>query len=205
MYGAGNHFLSDDSPQSAENVPPEIRQRILGRKDCGNLSGLPVSVSFCAICLCAWDYCNDNIWHFRAPISGGFDVEPVLAAGDCYGSGVREGAKERHSTDRIAGFIFPAAYQLWRGNMFRVSQPVKKREREEIAMSDTASEYTKEELEGLHRISLQMAKVFVEFCKENDLTCYFCGGGCIGAVIKDLFRGTMILIFSCHAKIMKCL
>ena len=144
MYCAGNHFLSDDSPQSAENVPPEIRQRILGRKDCGNLSGLPVSVSFCAICLCAWDYCNDNIWHFRAPISGGFDVEPVLAAGDCYGSGVREGAKERHSTDRIAGSIFPAAYQLWRGNMFRVSQPVKKREREEIAMSDTASEYTKE-------------------------------------------------------------
>lgn len=49
-------------------------------------------------------------------------------------------------------------------------------------MSDTASEYTKEELEGLHRISLQMAKVFVEFCKENDLTCYFCGGGCIGAI-----------------------
>jgi len=47
-------------------------------------------------------------------------------------------------------------------------------------MSDTASEYTKEELEGLHRISLQMAKVFVEFCKENDLTCYFCGGGCVG-------------------------
>ncbi|MGN1205826.1 MAG: phosphorylcholine transferase LicD, partial [Eubacterium sp.] len=49
-------------------------------------------------------------------------------------------------------------------------------------MSDTTSEYTKEELEGLHRISLQMAKVFVEFCKKNDLTCYFCGGGCIGAI-----------------------
>lgn len=49
-------------------------------------------------------------------------------------------------------------------------------------MSDTTSEYTKEELEGLHRISLQMAKVFVEFCRENNLTCYFCGGGCIGAI-----------------------
>ncbi len=43
-------------------------------------------------------------------------------------------------------------------------------------------EYTKEELAGLHRISLDMARVFVDFCQENGLLCYFCGGGCIGAL-----------------------
>lgn len=43
-------------------------------------------------------------------------------------------------------------------------------------------EYSKEELEQLHDKSLEMAKYFVAFCKENQLLCYFCGGGCIGAI-----------------------
>lgn len=42
--------------------------------------------------------------------------------------------------------------------------------------------YTKEELLGMQKINLQMAKVFFAFCKENKLTAYFCGGGCIGAI-----------------------
>lgn len=29
---------------------------------------------------------------------------------------------------------------------------------------------------------LDIAKYFVQFCKNNNLTCYFCGGGCIGAI-----------------------
>ena len=43
-------------------------------------------------------------------------------------------------------------------------------------------EYTKEELASLHKINLDMAKHFVDFCNEHGLLCYFCGGGCIGAV-----------------------
>ena len=43
-------------------------------------------------------------------------------------------------------------------------------------------EYTGEELKGLQSVSLEMAEVFVEFCEEFHLLCYFCGGGCIGAV-----------------------
>ncbi len=42
--------------------------------------------------------------------------------------------------------------------------------------------YSEEELKGLQRINLQMAEYFVSFCEEHDLLCYFCGGGCIGAV-----------------------
>lgn len=42
--------------------------------------------------------------------------------------------------------------------------------------------YTREELDELQRISLEMADYFVDFCKKNDLVCYFCGGGCIGAL-----------------------
>lgn len=48
--------------------------------------------------------------------------------------------------------------------------------------NDTMREYTREELLGLQKISLEMAEVFVRFCEEHDLTCYFCGGGCIGAI-----------------------
>lgn len=43
-------------------------------------------------------------------------------------------------------------------------------------------EYTQDEIQGLQRISLAMAEVFVEFCEEYGLICYFCGGGCIGAI-----------------------
>ena len=41
---------------------------------------------------------------------------------------------------------------------------------------------TKEELAKLQRKSIDMAKYFVEFCKKHNLTCYLCGGGCIGTV-----------------------
>lgn len=43
-------------------------------------------------------------------------------------------------------------------------------------------EYTQEELEKLHQKSLEMARYFVQICEENNLLCYFCGGGCIGAI-----------------------
>ena len=42
--------------------------------------------------------------------------------------------------------------------------------------------YTEEELKGMQRVNLEMATVFFDFCKENGLTAYFCGGGCIGAI-----------------------
>jgi len=41
---------------------------------------------------------------------------------------------------------------------------------------------TEEELEKLQKKSIDMARCFVEFCIENNLTCYLCGGGCIGAI-----------------------
>ena len=37
-------------------------------------------------------------------------------------------------------------------------------------------------LERLHELSLKMAVEFYNFCKRNNLLCYLCGGGCIGAV-----------------------
>lgn len=43
-------------------------------------------------------------------------------------------------------------------------------------------EYTKEDIQGLHDVSLDMAKYFVDFCNKHDLLCYMCGGGCIGAI-----------------------
>ncbi len=43
-------------------------------------------------------------------------------------------------------------------------------------------EYTERELKALQNKSLEMAKYFVDFCKKNHLLCYFCGGGCIGAI-----------------------
>lgn len=42
--------------------------------------------------------------------------------------------------------------------------------------------YTAEQLNRLHEKLLDMAVFFVEFCKMNNLLCYFCGGGCIGAI-----------------------
>lgn len=42
--------------------------------------------------------------------------------------------------------------------------------------------YTDEDLKGLQQKSLEMAQYFVGFCEEHKLLCYFCGGGCIGAI-----------------------
>lgn len=44
------------------------------------------------------------------------------------------------------------------------------------------SDYTEEQLKGLQSKSLEMGKYFVEFCNKHNLLCYFCGGGCIGAL-----------------------
>lgn len=44
------------------------------------------------------------------------------------------------------------------------------------------AEYSEEELRGIQKISLEMARVFVDFCEKHGLLCYFCGGGCIGAL-----------------------
>lgn len=41
---------------------------------------------------------------------------------------------------------------------------------------------TKEELKELQKISIEMAEYFVDFCNNHELTCYLCGGGCIGAI-----------------------
>lgn len=38
------------------------------------------------------------------------------------------------------------------------------------------------DLKKLHDLTLQMAQTFVNFCQENSLTCYLCGGGCIGTI-----------------------
>lgn len=43
-------------------------------------------------------------------------------------------------------------------------------------------EYTETELKQLHDCTLAMAQYFVNFCLKHNLLCYFCGGGCIGAV-----------------------
>lgn len=43
-------------------------------------------------------------------------------------------------------------------------------------------ELSQEELKKLQKKSLDMAVMFAEFCKRNDLLCYLCGGGCIGAI-----------------------
>lgn len=49
------------------------------------------------------------------------------------------------------------------------------------------STYTPEELKRIQEISLEMADYFVKFCEENDLLCYFCGGGAIGALRHEGF------------------
>lgn len=38
------------------------------------------------------------------------------------------------------------------------------------------------ELRALQLVNLRMAEFFATFCRENGLLCYFCGGGCIGAI-----------------------
>lgn len=39
-----------------------------------------------------------------------------------------------------------------------------------------------QQMKEIQQINLQMAKYFVSFCEAHGLTCYFCGGGCIGAI-----------------------
>ena len=43
-------------------------------------------------------------------------------------------------------------------------------------------ELNKEQLKQLQKKTLKMGVFFAEYCKENGLLCYLCGGGCIGAV-----------------------
>lgn len=43
-------------------------------------------------------------------------------------------------------------------------------------------EYTPELLKKVQKKDLEMAQFFVDFCQKNGLLCFFCGGGCIGAV-----------------------
>lgn len=43
-------------------------------------------------------------------------------------------------------------------------------------------EYNEELLKKVQKVDLEASKYFVSFCQEHDLLCYFCGGGCIGAV-----------------------
>ncbi|MBR1796581.1 MAG: LicD family protein [Clostridiales bacterium] len=44
------------------------------------------------------------------------------------------------------------------------------------------TQYDSQLLKKVQAVDLKMAKYFVEFCNDNNLLCYFCGGGCIGAV-----------------------
>ena len=41
---------------------------------------------------------------------------------------------------------------------------------------------SEQEVKKLQKISIDMAKCFVDFCKQHNLTCYLCGGGCIGTI-----------------------
>ena len=57
-------------------------------------------------------------------------------------------------------------------------------------------------LRRLQEKNLEMAVMFYHWCQRNHLTCYLCGGGCIGqSATAALFRGTMISTFSCRGKI----
>lgn len=49
-------------------------------------------------------------------------------------------------------------------------------------MEEQLHKYTEEQLKGMQAVNLEMATVFFRFCKENGLTAYFCGGGCIGSI-----------------------
>jgi len=42
--------------------------------------------------------------------------------------------------------------------------------------------YDEDLLKKVQKVDLEIAKFFVSFCKEHNILCYFCGGGCIGAV-----------------------
>lgn len=47
--------------------------------------------------------------------------------------------------------------------------------------------YDNDILKKVQRIELEMAKFFVSFCQKNGLLCFFCGGGCIGAIRHNGF------------------
>jgi len=49
-------------------------------------------------------------------------------------------------------------------------------------MEEILHRYTEEQLKGMQKVNLEMATIFYEFCKEKNLTAYFCGGGCIGSI-----------------------
>lgn len=53
-------------------------------------------------------------------------------------------------------------------------------------MKDAIENYTNDN-RGLQKVSLEMAKVFIGFCKKHNLLAYFCGGGCIGALRHEGF------------------
>lgn len=42
--------------------------------------------------------------------------------------------------------------------------------------------FDESQIRKVQLVSLKMAEYFVRFCDENHLLCFFCGGGCIGAV-----------------------
>ena len=46
---------------------------------------------------------------------------------------------------------------------------------------------TQTQLVEIQQVVLRMSKYFVAFCEEHNLTCYFCGGGCIGAIRSQGF------------------
>ena len=48
-------------------------------------------------------------------------------------------------------------------------------------------EMSQTDLKEIQAVTLTMSKYFVQFCQENNLLCYFCGGGCIGAVRNQGF------------------
>ena len=60
------------------------------------------------------------------------------------------------------------------------------------------------DLRKLQLKSLEMAKYFVEFCKENNLLTFLCGGGAIGTIRnKGFIPWDDDLDFLCHVMIMK--
>ena len=48
-------------------------------------------------------------------------------------------------------------------------------------------QYDDKLIKEIQNVDLEMAKYFVNFCDKNGLLCYFCGGGCIGAVRHEGF------------------
>ena len=44
------------------------------------------------------------------------------------------------------------------------------------------AEYDRKQLKDIQNTILRMGKFFADYCSENGLLCYMCGGGCIGAL-----------------------